>query len=313
VTKKILDVLKIKRIIVCCLLLTMVFSACSSKGNKDYANVVVEGCEVNLSDDFPKTVSTLYQEGIYVPTLTVVQICPYISRYFGEDGRIKKAEEGEKIETIVWGDNVSVIGRYNLDKNLWHGSTANGTFAHKHFSFYGETNFSTKDGINNKSKESDIENLKGYVPFNYRTSNTSRAVLYVDGKIVDLNKYQAEYEAWIEAVNKKGYLEAMKEQFPDLEYSYISLRPMLYDWFLGYENYEQLHKSCENNNIHEKEIILLAFAMKDAGGKMASGKVDSYTLMIYEYFDEDKGMTMDYYEFYFDDNYDEERYSTDIY
>lgn len=286
-----------------------VFCACFLKTNMDFAKVNIDGVEVNLSDDFETVVSALSNKDFYVASLYKNNIAIFPRWYFDEDGEVNKAEEDE-IEDYIWGDNISVSQRYKLDAHGWEQQESKkGTLVLKSFFFYGETDYYSNDGIENDSNARDLKDLKGYekcIAF-FDIRNEVRGALYIDGKIIDLSKYEEKYDDWRDSFDDNGLIGSFEGEFSNIEYSYIVLQFLTGDRFRACNDFDELETLCEELNFPLKDIIVLAYAMQDAGRKLENGKIDSYALIRYEEH-ESRGMIMQYDEFYFDKDYDEDRY-----
>ncbi|MBR6665134.1 MAG: hypothetical protein IKL22_05370 [Lachnospiraceae bacterium] len=291
-----------KRLLTVLLTICMVagLSACGNNGHK-FANITIEGEKYNLSQDFEEVVKALNENDVQVCSFTRWGNSiskPYV---FDEDCKLVKSEGREDI--FLYADYAPVSKyRYSaVDVDVED-------LVIKSYVFYGGAEYITASGIEYDSDSDDLKDLKGYskmdILFNYK--QTTYGALYVDGKIVDLEKYEDEFEEWKDYVDENGFGEAMEEYLPNRQYYHLSSR-IWSDMYKSRRSYSELKDYCEDTGMPLKNVILTNFAMHDAGEKLEDGKIESYTLVRYETTEDDE-VFMQYLEYSMDEDWDEDDY-----
>ena len=277
-------------------------SACGNKGHK-FAEITIEGEKYNFSQDFETVVKALNENDVQVRSYTR-------SRYydimhpdvFDEDCKLVKAEERDDIFLFA---DYAPLEKYVSSAADWD---AEDLVIKMYFFYNSSAEYITASGIEYDSDSDDLKDLKGYSKMdllnNYK--HTTYGALYVDGKIVDLEKYEDEFEEWKDYVDENGFMEAMEEYLPNRQYYYLS-SCIFADMYKSRRGYSELKDYCEATGMPLKNVMLTNFAMHDAGEKLEDGKIKSYALVRYEATDEDE-VFMQYLEYSMDEDWDEDDY-----
>lgn len=250
--------------------------------------ITIDGEKYDLSGDFQKVVSKLVKNGLHP-----IEEARYYE--YDEDGRylkVWKPSDFTDSTVLVFARESSII-TFNpeicpiiVDEYLF-------------FEKYNCT-FKTADGITQDSDEDDLKELEGYVPYRGIRDIDSEAciALYVDGKIVDLEEYRDEYEAWLKDAEEEGPKSASGKRL-DAKYYPWGSRMQEICLFDSIE-------SCRERVFDLEEEILLAFAVQEACEKLEAKKIKSFDIVHYGY--EPEGMAVQFYHYYYDENWDSSKF-----
>lgn len=274
-------------------------SACEEKGHK-FAEITIEGEKYNLSKDFEEVVKGLVKNDVQV--ISYVNSSLLEPNGYNEECKLEKAEEYE--DTYLYADYAPVT-RFYFEPN---GKDVDDLVIKVFELWDGVVEYETASGIAWDSDEDDLEELKGYVKMDtvFHKIQTTYGALYVDGKIVDLSRYEDEFEEWKDFVNENGFYEAMEEYLPNQQYYNLS-SSIWAEQFKTSRSYKELKEACDNFKLPLKNVMLTNFAMRDAGEKLEDGEIESYALIRYEV-SGDGEICMQYLEYSIDEDWDEDDY-----
>ena len=112
--------------------------------------------------------------------------------------------------------------------------------------------------------------------------------VYMDGKIIDMEELEEEYEAFVDYWEEEGVAKAMEQYFPLSDFR--ALCPGVYS-DLGVVgkmlNNKDISKAdmddlFEQKGYSFKNETLLALAIQKAGQALNSGEIDSYKIITFE-------------------------------
>ncbi len=274
------------------------FLAACSLSSSQHSVVTVRGTNVNLSKDFADSVSVFNEQEVAVYSMYGI-----FKQYFvDENGNLVQKEIDNSFEYMVYGEDQPLPKRavyfsFADEKN----NAEKEILMQKTFAFRDTSEYQSFEGIHNGSSLKDVDALGGYMKcfafFGYH--NECRGALYVDGKRVDLSDYKDKFEDWRNSFEQNGLRASIEKEFSELQYSYFAVGPLISDRALVCSDYDELVALCEEMHYPLEESIIMAYALQDAGDKLAAGKIDSYSIIRYEEMP-DYGMIMIYDEFYFE-------------
>ncbi len=278
------------------LLLITVLAACSLSSSQ-HSVVTVRGTDVDLAKEFADSVSVFNEQEVAVYSMYGI-----FKQYFvDENGNLMKKQIDNSYEYMVYGEDQPLPKRAvyfsfadeenNAEKEI---------LMQKTFAFRETSEYQSFEGIHNGSALKDVDAL-GYTKCSafFAYKNECRGALYVDDKRVDLSDYKDKFEDWRNSFEQNGLRESIEKEFPELQYSYFSLELLISDRAIMCSDYDELVALCEEMHYPLEESIIMAYALQDAGNKLAAGKVDSYSIIRYEEMPA-YGMIMIYDEFYFE-------------
>lgn len=278
------------------LLLVVALVACSSSSSQSSV-VTVKGTDIDLSQDFADSVSAFNEQEVAVQSMYGI----FEQYYVDENGNLMKKQIDDSYWFMVYGDDQPLPKQAvyysiadeenNPDKEI---------LMQKTFSFREMFEYQSFEGIHNGSAIKDVDAL-GYTKcsayFEYK--NECRCALYVDDKRVDLSDYKDKFEDWRNSFEQNGLRGSLEKEFPELQYSYFAIRPLLSDRARVCSDYDELVALCEEMHYPLEESIIMSYALQYVGKKLAAGKIDSFSIIRYEDMP-DYGMVMIYDEFYFE-------------
>lgn len=248
-------------------------------GGSEISVVTIEGEKYDLSEDFQKVVRKMAKNGLYP-----VDIRSYY--VYDEDGKYSKKSNSSDFQDSAIR---FIVGEMPLVNNIELCSIIYDVYE---FGARFDCTFETPDGITQDSDEDDLKELEGYVPYRgiVRSDVKACIALYVDGKIVDLEEYRDEYEAWLKDAKEEGFENAMHERVDGKHIPKFSpIRSVDIETAMEIETY------FEND-------MLLVFAVQEACEKLEAKKIDSFDIVRYAY--EPEGMMVEFGHYFYDENWD---------
>ncbi len=290
-----------KKILVILMTMCMVvsLSSCGEKEHK-FADITIEGEKYNLSEDFEDVVKALNENDIQV--VSYLHSSMLKRSVYNEDCKLEKVEGCE--DSCLYAD-YTPVSKYHFPSEEKNSDD----LVIKIFELWKDTvEFETASGITWDSDEDDLKELEGYVKMDvvFWPNQTTYGALYVDGKIVDLENYEDEFEEWKNYLNENGFLKAMDKYLPNRQYYHLTSR-IWADLFMTSRTYEELKEGCDEKGLPLKNVMLTNIAMHDAGDKLEDGKIESYALIRYES-SKDGGIFMSYQEYSIDEDWNEDDY-----
>lgn len=258
-----------------------------TNATSEIMTVTINGEKYDLSDEFQKVVGEMVKNGLQ--PIEPSQMIEYDEN--GKYLKVYKLSDYTDSITVIFARESSIIS-FNpeicpiiVDEYL----------------FYEKYNctFKTADGITQDSDEDDLKELEGYVPYRGIRGVRGEAciALYVDGKIVDLEEYRDEYEAWLKDAEEEGTASASKNRL-DAKY---------------YPLYSRMQEICSLDSIERcielpylEEEMLLTFAMQEACEKLEAKEIESFDIVHYSY--EPEGMAVQFYHYYYDENWNSSKF-----
>lgn len=283
-----------KKSLICILVLCMVmlFSGC---GDINPHVIEIDGITYDLTGDFQDVVGDMVEDDVIVANM-------YNLRYYDEDGCFTKSG----------GDNKLLLNEESLpvcfvDQRLT--TTLNSEIVVS--KYYLKDVFETAHGINEDSKKSAIKSLDDFRKYKglINSNNKSYLCMYMDDKIIDLDKYEDKLE---EIINEMGtnelidWKKIIKEFFPD-----ITARPEICPILVTSYNVEPFQNENDINDNFGKNYfwdvqLLIGLAAQDAASMLKDGDIDSYSLIIYDI--EDDYNSVYYYIYTYDDDWDNKKF-----
>ena len=98
----------------------------------------------------------------------------------------------------------------------------------------------------------------------------------------------------------------MLEFFPQYYYPELVCRMLAADYLSVFRDYDEIIERAKDTGFLVKEDIILAFAMQDACEQLEEGEAKSVVVVKVELSED--GNIMEYNEFYFDEDWDAEKY-----
>jgi len=280
--------------------MTLGLTACGGGGG-GHMTVTIDGNKYNLSGDFQDVVGTIVKDDIHVVS-TMGQF------EFDENGYF------QKYDMAAVREGKAIFAMEQLKMGVINDEPVREVVGQYYELSTGNADYKTADGITNKSDADDIAALTGYVAQQgiRFPGNESYAGFYIDGKNVDLTEYEDELEKLLADV-EDGVVatEIMSEyfygisMFADTRFAKSNI-PMVI-----FTDLQQATDNDDMSDFNEKypffeEDMLLALAFMDAGAKLMNDDIKNYTLIIYEYDENDEGDAMwtYFYDYHRDKNYD---------
>lgn len=261
--------------------------------------ITLDGKEYDLSGDFKEVVGSMVSDDLNVHSMQRTSLQASV---YDEQGELSTSDTADNSQPGIYASEMPVRFRAAAPSMDSKADGDLGTLMVKTYMVDGEElDYEMSNGIKNNSDKGDIENLNGYVERGsilFRDSYTCGAV-YVNGELVDLEKYENDYKRWEKDFAEGGYDQALKKNFPNLQYCYNGSKFWQADFMKFCQTIEELEKSCEDLNISVEEEIMFSFAMQEAGENLEDGKIDSFVTVRYEA-REGKGLLAEYCEYYFD-------------
>lgn len=250
--------------------------------------ITIDGEKYDLSDDFQKVVGKMVKNGLQPIDDTMAPL-----RTYDEDGKYSKAWDFSDYTDST----ILVLGR---ERPIMLNTEICSIIVDRYI-FTGKYNciFETADGITQDSDEDDLKELEGYVPYRgiIQVKSEGCRALYVDGKIVDLEEYRDEYEAWLKDAEEEGTASASKNRL-DAKH---------------YPSYSRMQEICSLDSIERcielpylEEEMLLTFAVQEACEKLEAKKIKSFDIVHYSY--EPEGMMVEFEHYYYDENWDSSKF-----
>ena len=240
---------------------------------KAVMQVTMEGKQYDLAQDFKTVVGQMVQDGFEV------QNDIYLKAY---------DENGEMVDLVSGAAaDRNVIYAYEMSQ-----SAQISPVRRRNICLQKVGDFSTVDGIGATSTGEELKGLQGYL-VSEADGHVSSFILYVDGKLVDLEAYRETYDNWVKDVNKLGASEAYNKYLYDARLYYKSI----------VMNETVMRDDASVSELLEEtgftEQMLLTFAAMDAGQKLEKEEVGSYALVTYSY-REEIGVKVEYTYYYLD-------------
>lgn len=268
-------------------------------GSKNPAGITIEGKNYDLSGDFQEVVGSMVEEDLQVAYYMFSLNDTYV---FDEDGKRYLADEFDKNEPFILA--------MERNENTVPENDELGTFVHKIYMLDANVEFESKLGFGSEDDGEEIEELKGFMkttPIKMMKSDAYVA-LYVDGEMVDFEKYEESFEEWKDSFDgTNSYRDALTEFFPQSYYPKLVCRMFAADYLSMSREYDEIMERAKDMGFKVKEDIILAFAMQDACEQLEEGEAQSVVVVKVEV-SEDDGNLMEYNEFYFDEDWDPEKY-----
>lgn len=268
------------------LTLSMALGLTACGGGNAVCKVTVEGKEYDLSADFQDVVGEMVKNDIMV--INMVTRAGY-----DEDGKFVRIDITDRGDIWCYAQERPTNARINENPII---------FAQYEMGL-GDIEFKTAQGIDDSSDAGDVKKLEGYVPQMglYNKGDETYAAMYIDGKVVDLEQYEDIFDEWVEEVEESGFMEA-KEKYLENVFYYPASSRILNNGM----DIERIGDWLDDERYYAKEEMLIAFAAQEAGELLEAGKIDSYDIIFYEEMDGE--MIVNYYHYYYDDNWDQNKF-----
>lgn len=268
-------------------------------GAKNPASITIEGNSYDLSGDFQEVVGAMAADGLQVANYYMNLNNTYV---FDEDGKMYLDKDFDKEEPYLL-----ALERY---VNTVPQNDDLGPFIHKMYMLDTNAEFESKLGFNSESEAEELEELNGFIkctPIRNMKSDAYVA-LYVDGKRINLREYEESVEEWKDEFDgKRTFKEVTDEFIPDFYYPQTVCRLFVFDFVAFSRDFDELEERVKKNGISLEEEMMLAFAMQEACEQLEEGEAESVVVVKVEV-TEDDDVLMEYNEFYFDDDWDPNKF-----
>lgn len=278
-------------------------SACGSVGEKA-ALAVIKGKEYILSGDFQTVVGTMVEDGLRVIDCTSMKV-------FDEEGK--------------WDGNASLLDKYDVACTERDRSREMCQFEMDEYEDYVDEygNFILKiyylDDMEEKeivsglgiSSIDDVDEVlekakfpkKDYVTFTW--GDYGYVAVLVNGKVMDFSQYEEDLEKLkdYEGTKEKGIL---TKYFPHVVGFGVSR--LAGDIFRTCLTYEEMEAVADRIDLSLDEELLLHFALEDAYDQLEDEKIESFSLVSVGVLEEEARVNMVYSEFFFDEQWDAEKF-----
>ncbi len=268
-------------------------------GSKNPAGITIEGKTYDLSGDFQEVVGAMAEDDLQVA------YGPYgggLDTYvYDEDGKLSPAEDFDRDEPYLFAYERQVPFVLEEDDS--------DCFIQRVYMLDKSVEFESKLGITSESEKKEIKDLDGFMKathIKYRNSDTYVA-LFVDGKMVDFDDYEENFEEWKDTLDDEGFAKAYEECFSNAYCIRLVCRLFNADFVKLSNSYDELEDSVKQQGISLKEEIILAFAMSDACELLEDEEAESIVVVKAEITEDDE-VIMEYNEFYFDDDWDADKF-----
>ncbi len=260
-----------------------------------------DGDKYDLSGDFQKVVGKMVEDGHVV-------VGSRNNGLFDEDGKFA----GSAMKVLTSGeldDGLCYAFEAPIDMSMQVSSLIE--------SFYSigfrEEEYETADGITGESSRSDIKDLDGYVKVRQQRGGEAFAAMYMDGKRVDLDEYEDKLDDYLDMLNEEGVAEAKKEFFPTpivgiFQYAVpgsMGMKAVMTGGDGQEVDYKEMFREYQSQWGAEN-MLTMALVAQEAAEALEDGDIKSYSVIVYEYFDddgEDKVQTSIYI-YTYDEDYD---------
>ena len=246
--------------------------------------VRINGNEYDLTDDFKTLAGQMAKDGLNV-------LDCYMGGLYDENGERIPNSNGTPPEGVrVQAGNVPLNRRFS-------------PIMRQMFYLYPQDNeYEAASGICFNSSKEDLENLDGYMYYNGRMilrphlmEKDTYYALYVDGKMVDLEEYRDEFDAWRADMDALGTEAAFLIHMG--EGSLFAVNQIFELGRMG--EFQQIEAYFSEEGSMAESRILLAFAALDAGRRLENKEISAYDIIEYSYVEE-KGVFMCVEHFYLD-------------
>lgn len=279
-------------------------TACGGAGSKA-ATVTFEDNTYDLSGDFQEVVGEMVANGS-----NVVYLFSGIDyMLYDEDGKLVKAEDMDIEEPILYAIERHVTG----SPKLLELEDEVGTLVYKQYLFMGDNiDFESKLGISNDTSKSDMKELDMFVDSTYiRFKNSNGYVaVFVDGELVNFDDYEEALEEWIDDCDDDGFAKSCEKNLDSEHYAKIGNRMLAADFVRVAQDFDEVEEFMKSVNVSAEDEMLLALVMQDAFEKLEDGDAKSVVTIKVEIADkdDDKDAIMEYTEYYFTDDWDQEKF-----
>lgn len=283
-------------LLIVCMALSM--AACGNgngtQGLSDkIATVTIDGEKYVLTGDFQEVVGSMVGNGLKVLNHFS------LNDVYDENGKYAERNHADPDEYVMAAERIAE----------WEWK--DGTLLSKIFILRGQhMDFKSAQGITSTSIKSDVEKMKEYIDSCHvlRNGSSTYVAMYLDGKPVDFSDYEEEYAEWAESMETDGYDALLHVNFECGNYL-TNLGGFLTDDMLkSIESIEEAEALFEEKNVPLKEQKLFDFASRDANKMLEEEIISSYITIRYE-FAEDGSVFMEYIEYYYDEDYQMDKFS----
>lgn len=282
----------IKKIYSMLLMISMVcgLCACGASAGEKAATFIIEDETYNLSGDFQEVVGSMVENDLQVRSL-------YDSMYrtiYDEDGKFSDEEVDMGKPSIYAAEN-SVLADESIIQKMYMIDMA--------------ADYESKLGFDSDSEKKEIKELDGFMKCTAVRviDNDTYVAMFVDDKQVDFSKYEEAYEEWLEILKEDGYSEAYDEFFSEENYPKLACRMFYSDFLKVMNDYDEFEMWLENTGIVLEGEMILALAMQEACELLVDEEAERIIVVRVEINKED-GTTMQYDEFYIDENWEYEKF-----
>ncbi len=268
-------------------------------GSKNPTGITIEGQNYDLSGDFQEVVGSMVEDGL--------QVTYYLSNFiethvFDEDGKRYLDEEFDRDEPFIYAmERCESVVPENDDL---------GSFIHKIYMIDANAEFESKLGFSSESEKKEVKDLDGFMKTTpiKMMKNDAYVALCVDGEMVDFDEYEESFNEWKDAFDgTNSYKDVLVEFFPKLYYPKMVCRMFAADFLSMARSYDEIMERAEDSGFMVKEEIMLAFAMQDACEQLEEGEAKSVVVVKVEVGEDDE-VIMEYNEFYFDEDWDPDKF-----
>ncbi len=288
-----------KKLLSVAIAFSMVCGLCACGGNsgEKAAIIIIEDETYNLSGDFQDVVGSMVENDLQVmSTLSN----GFDAHCYDDEGKIYKNENFDREEPFIYAIEKCVVPQE--DDEL-------GFFVQKMFWIDTNAGFESKLGFDSDSEKKDIKEVDGFMKCTpiRNMKNDAYVAMFVNGKAVDFSEYEEAFEEWKDILDEDGYTEAYEEFFDEKNYPKTVCRIFSTDMARMCNTYDELETRMENYGIVLKEEMLLAFSMQEACELLEDEDIENVVVIRVE-LDEDDGAIMEYDEFYYDKDWDDDKF-----